>query len=98
MSLPTKEKRLLLAEKIIEDDLSVRQAEALSKVLQKEAKKVKKQSAPSQYEIELSSICEKLSSKFGTKVTMSKSKNKRKIEIEYYNDKDLERIIEILKV
>ncbi len=98
LSLPTKEKRLLLAEKIIEDDLSVRQAEALSKVLQKEAKKVKKQSAPSQYEIELSSICEKLSSKFGTKVTMSKSKNKRKIEIEYYNDKDLERIIEILKV
>lgn len=97
LSLPTKEKRLLLAEKIIAEDLSVRRAEALAKILQKEpVQKEKKDSSPTQYDLEMSKICEQLSSKFGTKVTMSKGKNKRKIEIEYYNDKDLERIIDLL--
>ena len=97
LSLPTKEKRLLLAEKIIAEDLSVRRAEALAKILQKEpVQKEKKDSSPTQYDLEMSKICERLSSKFGTKVTMSKGKNKRKIEIEYYNDKDLERIIDLL--
>lgn len=97
LSLPTKEKRLLLAERIIAEDLSVRRAEALAKILQKEpTQKEKKDSSPTQYDLEMSKICERLSSKFGTKVTMSKGKNKRKIEIEYYNDKDLERIIDLL--
>lgn len=97
LSLPTKEKRLLLAERIIAEDLSVRRAEALAKILQKEpVQKEKKDSSPTQYDLEMSKICERLSSKFGTKVTMSKGKNKRKIEIEYYNDKDLERIIDLL--
>ncbi len=97
LSLPTKEKRLLLAERIIAEDLSVRRAEVLAKILQKEpVQKEKKDSSPTQYDLEMSKICERLSSKFGTKVTMSKGKNKRKIEIEYYNDKDLERIIDLL--
>ena len=97
LSLPTKEKRLLLAERIIAEDLSVRRAETLAKILQKEpVQKEKKDSSPTQYDLEMSKICERLSSKFGTKVTMSKGKNKRKIEIEYYNDKDLERIIDLL--
>lgn len=97
LSLATKQLRLQLCEKIIDGDLSVRQAESLAKALQKE-KKEKKSSSTSQYDIELSAICERLSSKFGTKVSMSTGKNKRKIEIEYYNEKDLERIIEILNV
>ena len=97
LSLPTKEKRLLLAERLIAEDLSVRRAEVLAKILQKEpVQKEKKDSSPTQYDLEMSKICERLSSKFGTKVTMSKGKNKRKIEIEYYNDKDLERIIDLL--
>ena len=34
---------------------------------------------------------------FGTKVKLNCKKNKGKIEIEYYSDADLERILELIK-
>jgi ParB family chromosome partitioning protein len=43
-------------------------------------------------------IKEKLESYFGTKVSLIDKKNKGKIEIEYYSEEDLQRILDILKV
>lgn len=45
---------------------------------------------------ELMELEDNLKKLFGTKVTISKGAKKGKIEIEYYNEDDLERIIEIL--
>ncbi len=82
-----------LAEKIIENDLNVRQAEALAQNASVDKKPVsKKQSNPlmQKYYKELEGD---LSSRFGTKVKISESSKKGKIEIEYYSKDDLERIL-----
>lgn len=39
---------------------------------------------------------ERLTNVFGTKVNISKGKKKGKIEIEYYNDEDLDNIVSLL--
>ena len=95
LSLPTKELRLELTERILLNNLNVRQAESAAKLMQKTKKQ---KSSPTAYDIEVNSLCERLSSKFGTKVTLSRGKKKNKIEIEYYNDSDLERIIDIFDI
>ena len=43
-------------------------------------------------------ITEKLEGLFGTKVIINSKKNKGKIEIEYYSEDDLQRIIDIMKI
>ncbi|HID0828967.1 TPA: ParB/RepB/Spo0J family partition protein, partial [Clostridium botulinum] len=43
-------------------------------------------------------IKSKLESLFDTKVNLQNNKNKGKIEIEYYSEDDLQRILDILKL
>ena len=43
-------------------------------------------------------IREKLQDYFGTKVNLTSKKNKGKIEIEYYSEEDLQRILDIIKL
>lgn len=92
LSLEDKELRSALAKRVIEDNLNVRQAEALAKQLQKKtpAKKVKEKSA---YDIEIEKIQNDLSSKMGTRVKINHTQKKGKIEIEYYGNDDLERVL-----
>ena len=89
-----------LAEKIIEDDLSVRMVEALVK------QEIEKRESPEKNTVEekgnfnqtaYHSIENELKSIFSTKVKLSSKKNKGKIEIEYYSDEDLDRILSIIK-
>ncbi len=80
-----------LAEKIIENNLSVRELEDLIKHENK-AKKTKKVESKKKFENEFYEIEEKLTDKLGTKVKLSK----KSISIEYYSNEDLERIMKIL--
>lgn len=95
LSVDDNELRLALSKRIIEDNLNVRQAESLAKQLQKKtpSKKPVKKSA---YDIELESIQNTLSSSLGTKVKISHTDKKGKIEIEYYGNDDLERILKLI--
>lgn len=95
LSIEDNDLRLALSKRIIEDNLNVRQAEALSKQLQKKpsAKKAVKKSA---FDIELEKIQNNLSSNLGTKVKISHTDKKGKIEIEYYGNDDLERILNLI--
>lgn len=95
LSVEDNDLRLALSKRIIEDNLNVRQAEALSKQLQKKpsAKKTVKKSA---FDIELEKIQNDLSSNLGTKVTISHTDKKGRIEIEYYGNDDLERILNLI--
>ncbi len=88
--------REFLINRIIEDGLNVRQAEKLAKELQKEPKpsKFKEVSA---YDIELQRIQSNLESHFGTKVKITHGNKRGKIEIEYYGNDDLDRILNMLK-
>lgn len=95
LSIEDNELRLALSKRIIEDNLNVRQTEALAKQLQKKPP-VKKAAKKSAYDIELDKIQNTLSSSLGTKVKITHTDKKGKIEIEYYGNDDLERILNLI--
>ena len=83
LSLDDKELRIALSKHIIE---------ALAKQLQKK-KPQKKKSEKTAYDIEIEKIQNTLSSAMGTKVRINHTAKKGKIEIEYYGNEDLERVL-----
>lgn len=89
--------RLAVLEAIIEKGLNVRQTEALVKQLQKTAPKRKKPKLDEQVKAQLAMIEDNLSSYLGTKVTLIHDSKKGKIEIEYYGNDDLDRIISLIE-
>lgn len=89
--------RLAVLEAIIEKGLNVRQTEALVKQLQKTAPKRKKTKLDEQVKAQLAMIEDNLSSYLGTKVTLIHDSKKGKIEIEYYGNDDLDRIISLIE-
>lgn len=97
LSLDSKELREFLINQVINNALNVRQTETLAKQLQKEPKE-KKEKKKDIYKIELERIEKRISSSLGTKVKISHGEKKGKIEIEYYGNDDLERLLELLKI
>ncbi len=97
LSLENADMRKALAKRIVEDNLNVRQAEALAKQLQRKAppKKTREKTAS---DIEIEKIQNNLSSAMGTKVKINHTPKKGKIEIEYYGNDDLERILSFFKI
>lgn len=97
LSLEDKNLRTALSKKIIDDSLNVRQAEALAKQLQRKTPP-KKAPVKTAYDIEIESLQNKISSAMATKVKISHTPKKGKIEIEYFGNDDLERILEFFKI
>lgn len=82
-----------LAEKIVDEQLSVRQTEeTVKRILSKPAEKKKSKFNTENYK----AIEDSLKNLFGTKVSLRGQTNKGKIEIEYYSDADLERLMSII--
>lgn len=98
LSIESKERQMELAEKIIKNELSVRQSETLAKALQNientTAAKVKKTALDFQIE----EIQKKIADSLGTKVRISNGTKKGKIEIEYYGAEDLSRLLDLLNL
>ncbi len=82
-----------LAEKIIENDLNVRQTEALAQNVASGKKPITKKVTNPLTQKFYKELEGDLSSRFGTKVKISEGAKKGKIEIEYYSKDDLERIL-----
>ncbi len=82
-----------IAQKVIDEKLSVRELEKLIKYLNVEKKPKDKVREINPY---YKDVTEKLQNYFGTKVNISNKNNKGKIEIEYYSNEDLQRILEIM--
>jgi ParB family transcriptional regulator, chromosome partitioning protein len=80
-----------LAQKVIDENLSVRELERLIKNLNIIKKERKREIDPY-----FKDITERLQDYLGTKVNISNKNNKGKIEIEYYSNEDLQRILEII--
>lgn len=94
LGLEEKDNQVEVARKIIKEELNVRQSEALINKLKssnnsKEVIKTKK-------DIFIIDVEEKLTSIFKTKVNISSGAKKGKIEIEYYNEDDLNNIVSML--
>lgn len=91
--------QLKLAEKIIQEGLTVRETEMLVKsltIFQEERENQKKIKKKEKTDPELLDMEEKLKQFFGTKVKLINKKNRGKIEIEYYSLDELNRIMELL--
>lgn len=93
LAIENKELQLKLAEKIVEEGLSVRETEVLIKKVQS-GKKEKKDEVKNK-EIFLD-IEDRLKNIFGTKVKLIANNKKGKIQIEYYSNDELERILEMV--
>ena len=90
------EKQYSVAMRIFDEKLSVRETERLMKNLQKEKKDKKDQKAENEFIYK--GIEEKIKMILGTKVTVNhKKNNKGRIEIEYYSNEELERIMDLLE-
>lgn len=95
LALSDKSLRISLAKRIIAEDLSVRQTENLARFMQNKPA-AKKTVSPQK--LELDAYADKLSQSFGTKVRISQNAKKGKIEIEYYNNNDFDRIIKLFNI
>ncbi len=84
-----------IAEKIIKEGLSVRETEKLIKEADAPAKKPAKRKAEKNADVKR--VEEDLKAVLGTKVNLTQTGKKGKIEIEYYSREELERLIELLK-
>ncbi|MDC3417720.1 ParB/RepB/Spo0J family partition protein [Aquibacillus salsiterrae] len=95
LGLKDKDKIIPLVNKIRKESLNVRQVEQLIvKLNEKAPKEPKKQEKKDVFLVERES---KLRDYFGTSVSIHKGKKKGKIEIEFFSDDDLERILDMLK-
>lgn len=87
------EEQYLIAQKIFDEKLSVREVEKLVKALHKPPKQKKPENKT--LEAIYNEISNKLKQSLSTKVTISAKENgSGKIEIEFYNHEDLDRLIE----
>ena len=96
LGIEDQEKQYVVAQQIFDEKLSVRETERLMKNLQKEKKDKKDQKAENEFIYK--GIEEKIKMILGTKVTVNhKKNNKGRIEIEYYSNEELERIMDLLE-
>jgi len=97
LGLNLKENIEPLAQKIIEEKLNVRQVERLISQLNEAAEQHNEKKAAPKKDIFLLERESVLRERLGTSVSIQRGKRKGKIEIEFYNDDDLDRIIEVLE-
>lgn len=94
LGLRKKEQISIVAERTIKEGLNVRQLEKLVQKLNEDVpRETKKEKKTDLFLLDRET---NLREYFGTNVTIKKSKNKGKIEIEFFSDEDLERILEML--
>ena len=97
-SIESPQKQYKLAMDIINLDLSVREAENMAKEEKEEVKKKPTNKKKSKLEAIYKDLENRIKSALGTKVSFKpQTKSKGKIVIDYYNEEELERILEILE-
>jgi ParB family chromosome partitioning protein len=92
LAIEDKKKQSEIAQKIIDQQLNVRDIEKL--VMKKDNNDSPKEMKKS---VEIVELEERLKKALATKVNIVHKKSKGKIEIEYYSNDDLERILELLE-
>ena len=98
LALENPEMQKVTAERVLEKDLSVRETEKLVRSLLSPKKAAKPKTEDAQISAIYRDIEEQLRKSMGTRVSIQPIKGKKgKIEIEYYSDEDLERIIAQLR-
>ncbi|MFH1877786.1 MAG: ParB/RepB/Spo0J family partition protein [Candidatus Omnitrophota bacterium] len=91
LSVANEQKRKAIAKTIIKQGISVREAEQIVRRLGETRKKEKKPMDPEKISIE-----EELQYKLGTKVTIKQGKKRGKIEIQFFSNDDLQRVLQVI--
>lgn len=100
LGIEDQEQQYIIAQKIFDEKLSVRDTEKLVKSLQNEKKKKKeeKEKIDPKLEAVYHDLEEQMKSILGTKVYINhKDAKKGKLEIEYYSQDELDRIIDMIR-
>jgi len=98
LPLPSPEAQIACAKKVMEGELSVRQTEALVKALSKPEKPMKPTpDDKNDIRLYLEELEKELGGTLGRKVRINHKGKKGRIELEYYNDDDLELLLAALK-
>lgn len=90
LSVPTKEGRESLTQKIVDNKLSVRETESIARLLSNKGNtsNAKRETLPPRYK----SVAKAMRDLFETNVRIKSSKGKNKIEIEFQDEAELERL------
>lgn len=95
LAIDDEEQQYILANKIFDEKLSVRETEKLVKALKNPKKEMKK--PKSEHTFVYDNIEEQMKNIIGTKVSVNpKANGKGRIEIEYYSEEELERIYDLI--
>lgn len=87
-----------LAQRVITEGLSVREIEKIVKSLSKKKEPKEKKTEDESLALIFRDLEERMKSAMGTKVSINrKDKNKGRVEIEYYSESELERIVELIE-
>ena len=100
LSAPGEEVQKDLAQKVLDEGLSVRQTEALARRLAKEQEELKDfggEKPVDPMKIYRDAAAKDLSTHWGRKVSISMGAKKGKLEIEFYNDEDLTLLLDQLE-
>ena len=94
LSIPSVEGRKKLTEKLVDEKLSVRDAERIAKQLsgKKEKKPTESTQAPKSYK----TVARALSDSLGTEVKIKSSRGNNKIEVAFKDEADLERLFRLI--
>ncbi len=90
LSVPTKDGRESLTQKIVDNKLSVRETESIARLLSNKStsSSTKREPVPARYK----SVAKAMKDLFETNVRIKSSKGKNKIEIEFQDEAELERL------
>ena len=98
LSVPGGELQKRLAQKVVEEDLSVRQTEAMAKRISQAAEEAEHPApAPDPMKIYRDAAAKDLSARLGRKVSIVQGAKKGRVELEYYGDEDLTALLEALE-
>lgn len=95
LAIKNPETQRKLADKVKKDQMSVRELETLIQRIQTQGAKKEKKSEPNQVSPTIKHYEDLLQQVFHTPVKIKQGRKKGKIEIEYYSDQELERLIEL---
>ena len=98
LGLPSSAEQRLVAERVLKRSLTVRETEQLVEQLKGEAKVRSRTMTTTVKSTHVLAIEERLQQKFGTHVSVQHGKKKGRIEIEYYGNDDLARVLGILGI
>lgn len=98
LGAPSASQQRNLAQRAVDEQLSVRQVEeAVRRMLREETDAPAKEKAPDPHKIYRDSVEKELSSRFGRKVAIHQGAKKGRLEFEYYDEDDLNVLLDLLE-